>query len=74
MIAVLALGVVRILAILIGVVRRPQSMGVMNVVWPVTAIRVPSNGFKPQRPGSSTVINGMDAPTHDGTDLPKCRR
>ena len=37
-IAMLVLGGLCMLAILVDVVRHPQRMGVMNVVWPVTAL------------------------------------
>ncbi len=36
--AALALGVVCAVIILVDVIRHPQHMGIMNVVWPVTAL------------------------------------
>ncbi|MGG1947334.1 DUF4396 domain-containing protein [Trinickia sp. NRRL B-1857] len=37
-IASIALGVVCALAIVVDEIRRPQKMGIMNVVWPLTAL------------------------------------
>lgn len=37
-IAMLALGVLCALGIVIGVIRRPEKMAIMNVVWPVSAL------------------------------------